>query len=107
MTKEQKLKALRILQHYDSKAQMIKCCEELSELETAILQHISKGQCQDKILEEMADTYIMLEQLLCIMPFGDNILEDKINFKLDRQLQRIRGANDGTDNRIFHNADTV
>ena len=72
---------------------MVKCCEELSELETAILQHINKGQCQDKILEEMADTYIMLEQLRCIMPFGDNDLEDEINFKLDRQLQRIRGVN--------------
>lgn len=94
MTKEQKLKTLRILQHYDSKAQMIKCCEELSELETAILQHINKGRCQDKILEEMADTYIMLEQLLCIMPFGDNVFKDKINFKLDRQLKRIGGESD-------------
>ena len=94
MTKEQKLKALRILNHYDSKAQMIKCCEELSELETAILQHINKGKCHDKILEEMADTYIMLEQMLCIMPFGENVLEDMINFKLDRQLKRIRGESD-------------
>ena len=73
---------------------MVKCCEELSELETAILQHINKGQCQDKILEEMADAYIMLEQLLCIMPFGANVLEDMINFKLDRQLQRIKGESD-------------
>ena len=94
MTKEQKLKALRILTHYESKAQMIKCCEELSELEVAILQHINKGQCQDKILEEMADAHIMLEQVLCIMPFGENVLEDMINYKLDRQLQRIKGESD-------------
>lgn len=90
MTQEQKLKTLHILNHYDSRSQMIKCCEELSELETAILQHINKGQCQDKILEEMADVYVMLEQVLTIMPFGENTLEEMIEFKLNRQLERIK-----------------
>lgn len=91
MTKEQKVKALHILNHYDSKAQLLKCCEELSELETAILKHINKGGHQDDVLTETADVYIMLEQLVQMMPFGENVLEDEIEGKLNRQLGRIRG----------------
>ena len=90
MTKERTRKALLILNHYDSKAQKLKCCEELAELQTAILKHINKGGNTDDILEEMADVYIMLEQLRYLMPFGENRLEDTIDFKLDRQIQRIR-----------------
>ena len=90
MDNNRKRKALFILNSYDSKAQMLKCCEELSELNTAILQHINKGNNDKAILEEMADAYIMLEQLKCMMPFGENVLEDMIDHKLDRQLDRIR-----------------
>ena len=91
MTRERTRKALLILNSYDSKAQKMKCCEELAELETAILKHINKGGNTDAILEEMADVYIMLEQLRYMMPFGENTLNDTIDFKLDRQIQRIRG----------------
>lgn len=89
MTKERTTKALRILMHYDSKAQMMKCCEELSELETAILHHINKGNNTNAILEEMADVYIMLEQMKSMLPFGENVLEEMIDYKLDRQIKRI------------------
>ena len=91
MTKERRTKALRILNSYDSKAQKMKCCEELAELETALLKHINKGGNTDAVMEELADVYIMLEQLIFMMPFGENSLEEMIDFKLDRQLERIRG----------------
>ena len=32
----------------------------------------------------------MLEQLLFMMPFGENSLEEMIDHKLDRTLERIR-----------------
>ena len=57
MTKERTKKALLILNAYDSTAQKMKCCEELAELETALLKHINKGGNTDEILEEMADVY--------------------------------------------------
>ena len=91
MTKERRTKALRILNSYDSKAQKMKCCEELAELETALLKHVNKGGNTDAVMEELADVYIMLEQLIFMMPFGENSLEEMIDFKLDRQLERIRG----------------
>ena len=90
MTKEMTNKALMILNNYESKAQKMKCCEELAELEMALLKHINKGGHTDDILEEMADVYIMLEQVRYMMPFGENRLEEMISYKLDRTLERIR-----------------
>ena len=90
MTKERTKKALLILNAYDSTAQKMKCCEELAELETALLKHINKGGNTDEILEEMADVYIMLEQMRYMMPFGENSLDEMIDYKLDRTLERIR-----------------
>ena len=92
MTKDRTKKALLILNAYDSTAQKMKCCEELAELETALLKHINKGGNTDEILEEMADVYIMLEQVRYMMPFGETDLNEAIDYKLDRQIQRIRGA---------------
>lgn len=89
MTKEQTTKALIICNAYGSKAQMIKCCEELSELSTAILHHVNKGENHEAILEEMADVYIMLEQLKSMIPYDDAALDKEIEFKLTRQLGRL------------------
>lgn len=93
MTSEQKLKAMHILYYYGAKPQMLKCCEELSELETAILKHINKDiNNTEAVLDEMADVYIMLEQMKCVFPFGENVLEERIEYKLNRQAQRIKGT---------------
>lgn len=93
MTKEQKLKAMHILYRYGAKPQMLKCCEELSELETAILKHLNKDKNNtEEVLDEMADVYVMLEQMKSVFPFGENVLEDRIEYKLNRQLERIEGS---------------
>ena len=92
MTKEQTTKALIICNAYGSKAQMIKCCEELSELSTAILHHVNKGENHEAILEEMADVYIMLEQLKSMIPYDEAALDKQIEFKLTRQLGRLLSA---------------
>lgn len=93
MTEKQSNKALMILNYYDSKAQKMKCCEELAELTSAILKHLNKGGNEEAVLEELADAYIMLEQLKHMMPFGSNRLDEMIDFKLDRQMKRIRVGN--------------
>lgn len=93
MTKEQKLKAMHILYHYGAKSQMLKCCEELSELESAILKHLNKGgNNTDEVLDEMADVYIMLEQMKSVFPFGENVLDERIEYKLNRQDKRMKGV---------------
>ena len=93
MTREQKLKAMHILYHYGARPQMLKCCEELSELESAILKHLNKGgNNTDEILDEMADVYIMLEQMKSVFPFGENVLNERIDYKLDRQHELMKGV---------------
>lgn len=93
MTRDQKLKAMHILYRYGARPQMLKCCEELSELESAILKHLNKGgNNADEILDEMADVYIMLEQMKSVFPFGENVLNERIDYKLDRQHERMKGV---------------
>lgn len=93
MTREQSLKAMHILYQYGARNQMLKCCEELSELEAAILKHLNKdGSNTEEVLDEMADVYIMLEQMKSVFPFGENVLADRIDYKLSRQAQRILNA---------------
>ena len=90
VTREQSLKAMHILYHYGARSQMLKCCEELSELEAAILKHLNKdGNNTEEVLDEMADVYVMLEQMKNVFPFGENILADRIDYKLNRQAKRI------------------
>lgn len=82
---------MHILYRYGARSQMLKCCEELSELESAILKHLNKdGNNTDEILDEMADVYVMLEQMKNVFPFGENILEERIEYKLNRQMERIK-----------------
>ena len=94
MTTKQKLQAMHILYNYGSQNQILKCCEELSELNAAILHYVNKGKNNtDEVLDEMADVYIMLEQMRHVFPFGENVLNERIDYKLNRQLDRINENN--------------
>ena len=94
MTEKQKVKALHILNHYETRKQMLKCVEELSELIEAIMKHINKGGNEAAVFEEIADVEIMLAQMKAALPYGENIFEEEIDRKLDRQLARIRGEDE-------------
>ena len=55
-----------ILQKHGFRNQMVKTCEELAELQAAILKCYNKGPGDGRIKEvqeEIADVYIMLEQI--------------------------------------------
>lgn len=84
---------------YQDKQLMI-CIEEMAEL----MQAISKmerantkgieeiGGCLNKIIEEMADVYIMLEQMQYIYGINRRFIEEYISDKLIRQKQRNKMA---------------
>lgn len=93
MKTKQTIKALLICGTYGELPQKLKCCEELSELSAAIMHHINKGGHEEEIMDELADVYIMLEQLKHMDLFDIEDLEEKIEFKLDRQLARIKCRN--------------
>ena len=43
-----------------------------------------------KIIEEMADVLLMIEQVIYLSEIDMCDIEDCINYKLDRQLERIK-----------------
>jgi len=82
-------KNVTILEHYGKEHQKLKTLEELAELQEAILHDINKGK-PFGILGELADVYIMLDQLQLIYEIDPDDLNAAIEYKQDRQLGRIR-----------------
>lgn len=78
----EKLKA--IINHYGHTNQFNKAVEELSELIRAIVR-----DDKDNLIEEMADVYIMLEQLLIMCDIPEVIMDYSINQKIERTLERM------------------
>ena len=96
LSEELERKAHRIADHYGEDAQVDMLIEEMSELTKALLKNrrAQKGQTDtpiratvNAIEEEVADVLIMLNQIIYLGDFQE--LEDIIEEKLDRQLERI------------------
>ena len=83
-----------IIKHYGYRHQMVKACEELSELQTVILQEVNKHDkypVEDiaSLTEELADVYVMLTQIEMINCLDSRDIEPIIEGKLARTLERI------------------
>ena len=82
------------LEYYGNNPQVEVAIEEMSELIKELLKNRRGKENRSMIADEMADVYIMLEQLKFI--FGINETELRVNaeFKIQRLKNRI-GGNDG------------
>lgn len=71
---------------YGLENQILKCVEELSELQKELIKYIlyRKGN----VIEEMADVEIMLEQLRYIFDIEEVEIEAEKQVKLLRQVER-------------------
>lgn len=74
-----------IADHYGKSVHKLKCCEECAELIQAIL----KGDVKN-IISEMADVMITIEELEYHYGLDEGQLEKMMDFKIERQLARIR-----------------
>ena len=90
MTDEQKARCRVIAAHYGVENQKYKACEEMAEL----IQVLMKAETEkieyshfERIIEEIADACIMMEQLRFL--FGEVDVDNKITAKLNRQLKRM------------------
>ena len=93
MTIEKKIEL--IAERYGYEPQSRQCIEEMAELTQAINKLWRKrnfggndrqiAEAEDAVLDEMADTLIMLWQLKYLLGFGEGPLEEKLN----RQLKRM------------------
>ena len=82
-----------IADHYGIKKQLRQLAEECSELAVEASHSARKGTTV-KIIEEMADVEIMIEQIIYLAKIDKCDIEDCINYKLDRQIKRIKEEKD-------------
>ncbi|WP_251861947.1 hypothetical protein [Clostridium sp. Marseille-Q2269] len=95
LNNNQKKMCEKIIKNSTEIKQSFVAMEELAELQQAI----SKYQREptifnvDNIIEEMADVYIILEELKYVFPMYEDEIEKQIEFKLQRELKRIADKN--------------
>lgn len=77
-----------IADHYGIENQMRQLAEECSELAVEA-SHSARIGTTVKIIEEMADVLVMMEQVIYLAKIDKCDIEDCINYKLDRQMKRI------------------
>lgn len=97
MTRREQLEY--VLDHYGRVAQVHKALEEVIELAEVLAKIANKGMNEermDSLIDEMADTYIMLEQIKMGYEFPVRAIDDRMTYKLNRQIERIDNE-DGTD----------
>ena len=97
---ESKIKT--IAEHYGTNNQLVQLAEESAELTQAALKY-RRAHCvnpidfeamritRQNLMEEMADTLIMIEQI-CWLLGCEQAIKDIVDEKLDRQLERIGKA---------------
>ena len=85
-----------IADHYGIENQMRQLAEECSELAVEA-SHSARIGTTVKIIEEMADVLIMMEQVIYLAKIDKCDIEDCINYKLDRQMKRMKERKDEED----------
>lgn len=83
---EEKVK--KIAENYGLKNQLRQLMEECYELSVEASYSARTGTTV-KIIEEIADVIIMIEQVVYLAKIDKCDIEDCINYKLNRQLKRI------------------
>ena len=95
-------KLLQIINHYGLENQLKYIHSEYFELDEAILDYIKdeftyfpevEESCKKHITEEIADVMVMLKQFQYYFSIEDEQIEEIMNYKIDRQLERIKNEN--------------
>lgn len=90
--KSEKEKINSIRDYYGLPNQILKTCEELSELSTALLHYYNKdgGEIAKlAVTEEITDVYVMLEQIKDFFA-SDTLFHNLVEYKTIRELNRIK-----------------
>lgn len=77
-----------ILDHYGRNHQIVKCLEELIELEDELNRELVGNGNDDFIVSEIADVIIMAFQMALI--FGMDRVEKEIERKIERTIDRMK-----------------
>ena len=74
---------------YGRECQLNIAIEEMSELTKEICKYKRRNENQSEIIEEMADVYIMLEQMKMIFGISEQQMNEQIDFKVARLKGRL------------------
>lgn len=80
------------IETYGAEAQLNVAIEEFSELIKEICKHKRYADNTDAIIEEMADCYIMLEQMKMIFGLENAVISNEMKRKIKRLKSRINDA---------------
>lgn len=83
-------KIKQIANHYGFRHQGRKLAEECSELSAAMLKYLDGEAGRSAVIEEMADVMIMTQQMRYLMHIDRAELDQTIENKVNRQLERIK-----------------
>ena len=99
MIKDTRIKT--IADHYGIENQMRQLAEEGSELAVEA-SHSARIGTTVKIIEEMADVEIMMEQIVYLSGIDRKDIDECIQYKLDRQMKRIEDESFGNGIQNLH-----
>lgn len=89
MSTEQLRHLKTIVEHYGTENQLGKAEEELDELIEQVVLAKENMASLEEIIDEIADVEVMINQLKIIFDcFGE--VEERIDFKIKRQLKRMK-----------------
>lgn len=86
MTKLYDAEIKQILEHYGNDHQIVKAVEELAELQVVLLHNAGRV----RILEELTDVVVMLEQIKEIYNISDTDINVEMAYKIARQQSRMK-----------------
>ena len=93
MNENQKAKCTAIAEHYGKRKQKMQAMQEMAELILLLTQRQDqkkdRGKYISDLIDEMADNLIMIEQLRQLYMISEFEIRQRIDFKLNRQLERI------------------
>jgi hypothetical protein len=94
MNENQKAKCTEIAEHYGKRKQKMQAMQEMTELILLLTQRQDqkkdRGEYISNLIDEMSDTLIMIEQLRQLYMISEFEIRQRIDFKLNRQLERIQ-----------------
>ena len=79
----------KAIETYGADMQLNVAIEEFSELTKEICKHKRGVDNTKAIIEEMADCYIMLEQMQMIFGLGSTVIADAMDKKIDRLKKNL------------------
>lgn len=76
------------IERYGDTRQILKAVEELAELTKELAVELAGGDNRDRLIDEMADATIMLEQLQLIYSANEAV-QDRMDYKICRLADRL------------------